>query len=215
MNKEFINTHKDAFLHDLNDGKLVYLMPNGGNPVWCTKSKMCSDELDLMWSNGSHVQDVVINDEYVEFRKALAEGKAIESQVKRDTHSMSYPTTQTEKNSVIWEIDTSKKFDGPADVYRIKPEGHTFPEGTWVLVGNNTKPVQYTTEQYPRNSGLAIKLWKPSRGEWCIFWNSEHSIRPKIAQYTTTNSYGHVTAQYNYNTFDYYIPFTGILPDHL
>lgn len=204
MNKELINKYKIEFDHWLAGGDLLYttnydVTTFQWNP-WRSKD---NDEAD-MW-NAIDIDKIVINDEYSTYRKALAEGKTIEY-----TDLRNYPNVGGW--GTMRQID---HFNRGVEYYRIKPEGYTFTEGTWVLVGNNTKPVQYTTEQYPRNSGLAIKEWKPSRGEWCLFWNSEHSVRPKLAQYITTNDYGHVTSQYNYNTFDYCMPFTGTLPEYL
>lgn len=69
MNKALINKYKTEFDHWLKDGKLLYNC--GQTWIECLKS--------FRWDNDIRNDlQFIINDEYVEFRKALAEGKIVE-----------------------------------------------------------------------------------------------------------------------------------------
>lgn len=72
MNKALVKKYKKEFDHWLNDGTL--LMANKNIKSWITLTNNTWDVEE------NFINDllIVINDEYAEFRKALAEGKTVE-----------------------------------------------------------------------------------------------------------------------------------------
>ena len=68
MNKELIKKYKMAFEHWLNGGKILYK----------DEFNNWENSEDIWDLRTEKVKDVIINDKYVEFRKAVAKGKKIE-----------------------------------------------------------------------------------------------------------------------------------------
>ena len=109
MNKELIITYFEEFKHWLNGGKVLSkytLLAEWSDcqteDIWRIPSKDISKVL------------IVINDEYVEFRKALAEGKTLQMYCKYDSiHPIWDDMTETIK---------SIGFVMPKENYRVKPE---------------------------------------------------------------------------------------------
>lgn len=101
MNKELILKYKTEFDHWLNGGKLRH------------KAYGKWEQTNNIWSyRTSDIAAVIIDDQYAEFRKALAEGKTVQ---KQDYYSRQWIDMKT------------ANFHGASDthyegVYRIKPE---------------------------------------------------------------------------------------------
>ena len=172
MNKELIKTYKTEFDHWLNGGKVLSkytLLPEWSDcqdeNIWRIPSKNITQVL------------IVINDEYVEFRKAMAEGKIIEYLNYKDE----------------WEnlVENCRKLEGvPVKDLRIKPEEPKFKVGDWVRVKTDTfeydgtarisKGVKrlsksdmwlFNENHYKCNPDNYIEHWQPKPDEWCWFWN--------------------------------------------
>lgn len=108
MNKEIINKFKKEFEHWLKGGKILYRRRNWVNP----NSWQSSDQI---WEHPDNSNlDIIINDEYVEFRKALADGKIVEYNPKSSIHDEWIELPINCRLSPT-RIDTIKN-------YRIKPE---------------------------------------------------------------------------------------------
>lgn len=216
MNKELIKKYKAEFEHWLNGGEIRY--KHKDSVAWWDRG--CWDY------STNYVQAIIIKDEYVEFRKALAEGKTIQI---------------INKFNEEWMDLNMVAFSGPAEYYRIKPEEHTFKVEDWVI---NTKP-PYNFGMEPsapfcitqdwldhiKEHGKTIQgntritgdlenfiPWQPKLGEWCWFHNGTveslyfykfHSIISEGYIADIPKDIEHVmTAQ----IFKYCEPFTGNLP---
>lgn len=104
MNKELILKYKTEFDHWLNGGKLrhkAYGKWEQTNNIWSCRT--------------ADIAAVVIDDEYVEFRKALAEGKTIQI---AGLNPIAHPTIY--KNSYV-DMEGGL-FDKAIELYRIKEE---------------------------------------------------------------------------------------------
>ena len=104
MNKELILKYKTEFDHWLNGGKLrhkAYGKWEQTNNIWSCRT--------------ADIAAVVIDDQYVEFRKALAEGKTIQI---AGLNPKAHPTIY--KNSYV--DMTGGLFDKAIELYRIKSE---------------------------------------------------------------------------------------------
>jgi hypothetical protein len=177
MNKQLILNNKEAFDHWLDGGKVlckyagIYPDSNGWRrfvDIWTTSDKYL----------------VIIDDEYVEFRKAVAEGKTIQSQVQYSTNGCSYPSPCEELKESRWETDTSSTFRGEVRLYRIKPEEPQFKVGDWVR-DKQTGAIHLHKEHCRVTKDVQDKyweLWKPQPDEWCWFLGDDYSDVPVFAK---------------------------------
>ena len=170
MNKELIKKYKDEFDHWLNGGKVLSkqtLLPEWSN---------CQDE--NIWkipSNNITKVLIVIDDEYVEFRKALAEGKVVQ---KQDYYSKQWIDMKNDN----FHSASDTQYEG---VYRIKPEEPKFKVGDWVIhngvVKQVTKVVDGLIDCLDNKVAVIMKeesleLWEPKPGEWCWVFNKLRGI---------------------------------------
>lgn len=164
MNKELIKQYKAEFDHWLNGGKLLFRPM--GKQIWFNSTSSPTD-----WA----VEAVyIINDEYVEFRKALAEGKTI--QVRRhingiETHTISNVTDML--NYAVSDVS-------------IKLDEHLFKVGDWIqfsttklllgkIAGFSSTNVPYCLSGRDKitPNTLELELWTPKPNEWCVFWRTD------------------------------------------
>ena len=160
---------------------------------------------DLVWADwdssiNEHI--IIINDEYLPYRKALAEGKTVER---------NYFSGIDNPNS--WE-PMREDFTGAPRFYRIKPEEPKFKVGDWVRQGTRVFQYSYTDLQYDKANPTHCQndeKWEPREGETCIFWDTRgsHTIIDTF-RHKTNNKY------HTENSFwNYCMPFTGTLPPHM
>ena len=154
MNKQLITTYFEEFKHWLNGGNILVKMSTGWSPVIA----------DYNW----HLNDrpYIINDDYVEFRKAGAEGKQLQ---------VSYNGGKTWFDKSYRKISWSK-----SQLVRIKPERHKFKTGDWVIHNGVVKRVTKAVDGYIDSLDTevavimkeeSLELWKPNEGEWCIMYD--------------------------------------------
>lgn len=172
MNKELINKYKPEFDHFLNEGKILYKHINSS--AWRN---------DEPWDYSPvYITAIIINDEYSEFRKALAEGKVIE---------------YLGQSSNVWHEVPEPDFNLHPTCYRIKPDGPKFKVGDFVtplnreincsvwqidnILSCNTL-VSGNTMLDPRT----IKPWTPVKGEWCWFYDNKFSKYAIVSQFKET-----------------------------
>lgn len=174
MNKELIRTYFEEFKHWLRGGKVLskYTLFSG----WSD----CQDE-DIWRIPNKNISEVliVIDDEYVEFRKATAEGKIIQLD---EAAKFSDPNRG-------W-VDLSCKSFGssthlfPVNYYRIKPERHKFKKGDWVVHNGVVKRVTKAIDGYIDSLDNAVavimkeeslELWKPKEKEY--FWYENDLVK--------------------------------------
>ena len=209
MNKELINKYKPEFDHWLNEGKLLCYTEVDG-PYY----EVTDEKWDFVCNIG-----FIINDEYVEFRKALAEGKTIQ-------HNNSYLYSMKEN----WIDLKSCFFPAPVKTYRIKPDEPKFKVGDFVRCvaqPQNASPLRITRlfqdNYYVMNSKLSfleyeLIPWTPVKGEWCWFWDKCTPHRPTLRQYDIfPEGYGEENMFHDseQNPFDFCEPFLNSRPSHL
>ena len=184
MNKELINKYKHEFDHWLNEGSVLINSDLGWCPIATEFAWSCNISVDAL---------LVINDEYVEFRKALTEGKTIQ-------------LNEAEKfaDSNRGWVDLSCKSFGksthlfPINYYRIKPDEPKFKVGDFVryaystparaLEINNINGNRY----YFTNSKMSclkheLDPWTPVKDEWCWFYDNKDSKYSHLAQFYDMN----------------------------
>ena len=157
MNKTLIRQYKTEFDHWLDGGKL--------------QAKFVYDQWEeapkdvFSYSMVNFI--LVIDDEYVEFRKALAEGKTVE-----------YLDFRNEWRNLK---ENCKKLEGvDLSRLRIKPDVPKFKVGDWVVhngvIKQVTKAVDGLINSLDNQVAVimkdeSLKLWEPKEGEWCWVFN--------------------------------------------
>ena len=206
MNKELIKHYINEFTHWLNDGSIRVVFTNDR---WI-------DSTSFDWSDKNNIKDIkyiIINDEYVEFRRALAEGKTVQYYKCVYTHEMCCNLDKYE-----WTDLQTSDFDKTLK-YRIKPEEPQFKVGDWVRDSRDNNLKQVINPNSPAALSDYIK-WKPQPGEWCWFYDNNHSLGIKtntvIAKFSHMYQNMYVSSHlidsgYFYNCE----PFIGELPTHL
>ena len=202
MNKELIKTYFKEFEHWLNDGKILHKDEFGN---W-------ENSRDIWDLRTERIKAIVINDEYVEFRKAGAEGKQLQ---------VSYDDGKTWFDKLYRKISWSK-----SQLVRIKPEKSKFKVGDWVIHNGVPKRVTKAVDGYidSLDNEVAVimkeeslKLWKPEDGKY--FWYKNDLVRFHETQANlgllleSARGRSYYPAEKNFE--DYCEPFIGRLPTTL
>ncbi len=233
MNKSLIKKYKPEFEHWLAGGTILYKHKN--SLAWRTTD--CWDyEIE-------YVQAIIINDKYVEFRKALAEGKIVQY------NFGNYGINRKDFPNTWKDLDTSVGILADRaypDNYRIKPEEPQFKVGDWVI---NTKPPHNFGKEpsapfcitqdwldHIKEHGKTIQgntritgdlenfiPWQPKPGEWCWFFDKNKDkgktnivLAKFISIYTSASSVYYKTSHLiDSGLFELCEPFIGELPNHL
>lgn len=172
MNKELIKKkYKKEFEHWLNGGNL--LMADENENVWITLP-------DNAWNLKDPFTGklfIVINDDFVEIRKAIAEGKTVEYNFGNfGQNRQDFPDVWKELDLSIGIIPNKTSPEN----YRIKSELEV-RVGEWLL---DTKYKTYDRVKEVFDTCVRIqsdfyitkdtitdgtfKIWRPEIGEWCI-----------------------------------------------
>lgn len=208
MNKQLINKYKPEFDHWLNGGKLLYKRLNS-NAWWNSEPWDYSPD---------YVTAIIISDEYVEFRKALAEGKTVQANV----NYWSFPETEEFNWQDIASPDSFNKFN--LLNLRIKPDEPKFKVGDFVryvpahalgaLEINNINGNRY----YFTNSEMScveheLEPWTPVKDEWCWFYDSKSGKSAALAQFKEINNDYFISI--TNTSWKYCEPFLNSLPSYL
>jgi hypothetical protein len=186
MNKEVIKKYKDVFDHWLDGGSILCRRKNNPKESW-------NEIKEPLWLDAYLY---TINDEYVEFRLALAEGKTIQ-------------VVESKDKWVDYEIGTP--FYQIPENYRIKPDESNFAVGDWVrhpesqsVYQINSLNIVHGTEHF--------ELWTPQPNEWCWVWD-DSSYAPYLDkfQYMINNKFGSGIGGV-IDEWEYCEPFIGTLP---
>ena len=202
MNKQLIITYFEEFKHWLNGGKLLHKDEFGN---W-------ENTRDIWDLRSERIKAVIINDEFVEFRKAGAEGKQLQ---------VSYNGGKTWFDKLYRKISWSK-----SQLVRIKPERYKFKKGDWVIHNGVAKRVTKAVDGYidSLDNEVAVimkeeslELWEPRGEEY--FWYKNDLVRFHKTQTNlgllleSARGCSYYQAEKNFE--DYCEPFVGKLPSNL
>lgn len=211
MNKELINKYKPEFDHWLNGGELLLGYKSKVEPIeW---KILVEDDWD--YCTTKHI--IIINDKYVEFRKALVEGKIVQylgpySNVWHEVqepdfnlHPTCYRIKPDEPKFKVGDFVTHESLKITRQITKVDDDFIYFKEGSWAL---------------PHVEGFSNKLilWTPIKGEWCWFWDKCTPHRPTLRQYDIfPEEYGEENRFHDseQNPFDFCEPFLNSRPSHL
>lgn len=116
LNKELILKYRSEFDHLVNGGTCLYKLQSD---KWYQNAELIFTDYDYK----DMVSVVIINDQYVDFREALANGKVIETMIFKNDYPSSILMAHKRKLSgkEIWvEMEKESEFIGPLCCYRIK-----------------------------------------------------------------------------------------------
>ena len=199
MNKQLILKYKKEFDHHLNGGKVL---------VRNSLGEWCSARLE-MWECREE-GPVVVDDEYVEFRKALSEGKPVQCCLLSDPGMQSETELAINREFQWKNIEESHFAKGYATShYRIKPE---FEVGDWVRHPQSNTIYRITPTNLVHGTEH-FESWEPQTNEWCWFW--KQGFVPWIGKFIAIDgeeycSYYEEEFVRNYST--HCEPFMGELP---
>ena len=197
MNKELIKKYKAEFNHWLNNGEVLSCAIknklNGFVVDWQPMSSYTAK-----WDDENIAY--IINDKYVEFRKAGIEGKQLQVCYPDSTN----PTTWYDKSyhKISWS---------DSQLVRIKPEP-TIKVDDWLFnlqyktYHRVNKVLSDKVELNEFNVLLSAinnhnyKLWKPEVGEWCVI------------DEVTPNNKNFIVQKWEENAKWTPIPYTGPIP---
>ena len=196
MNKALIKKYKAEFEHWLNGGNLLVRFATAKNPY---KWYNIEEDFDAKSWNGHYGAQYIIDDKYVEFRKALVEGKTIQIYDIIKQHP-----DNPEFDVYDWKDFKSFKpysrFTYEPNKYRIKPEEPKFNIGDWVV--NKTSKqriIKKVTSVYSDSVTVGdstvginvmlikdLELWQPKLNDWCWFYDVPHYDMPVLQKFVTT-----------------------------
>lgn len=217
MNIDTIKKYKNEFDHFVNGGKLLCARARDYKLNWL---KATGNHPEFFNTNDEYYI-YIIDDEYVELRKALAEGKTIQH--------ISATTGEWVDFNKGFEPTPSYTFLTTPEYYRIKPEEPKFKVGDFVRYVHSTpaKALEINNingnRYYFTNSEMScleyeLELWTPVKGEWCWFWDKCTPHRPTLRQYDifpegySEENMFHDSEQ---NPFDFCEPFLNSRPSYL
>ena len=209
MNKELIKTYKAEFDHWLNGGTLLYRCFNYIEQEFTAWEK-CN--VGFSWNTSDiYTPCIIINDELVEIRKALAEGKTV--QYNFGNHGINKKDFPNEWKDLDQSIGILADRTCPEN-YRIKPEEPKFKVGDWVRDLRDNRVFQINSVNF--NLKLSTKNtvyvhWQPKKGEWCWFW--DEWFKTSLLLQFKNNVYQYEA--FNGLEYEYCEPFLGELPTNL
>lgn len=190
MNLETLKKYWNELEHYKNGGSLLARIwitdDNDGDEsytIWYKVGCECWDINKVFnYALDYHKLQIIINDEYSIYRKALAEGKVIE---------------YLGQSSNVWHKVPEPDFNLHPTCYRIKPDEPKFKVGDFVryirahapraLEINNINGNRY----YFTNSEMScleheLESWTPVKNEWCWFYDSKSSKYAIVSQFKET-----------------------------
>ena len=214
MNLETLKKYWNELEHYKNGGSLLARIwitdDNDGDKsytIWYKVGCECWDINKVYnYTLDYHKVQIIINDEYSIYRKALAEGKAIE---------------YLGQFSNVWHEVPEPDFNLHPTCYRIKPDEPKFKVGDFVKFTDisNKHPQQiikiedevaYT--EFNKCLLTQLILWTPVKGEWCWFYDSKFSKSTVISQFKEKCDDGFVTN--TDTTWNFCEPFLNSIPSY-
>ena len=210
MNKQLIITYFEEFDHWLHNGNdsIHVIFYNTQYKEWD-----CLLDWNQIWEQDNMDFIPIINDKYVEFRKALAESKTIQV----DINYWAFPETDI-KNYQDLPKDFTNWNKYEVSCYRIKPEELQFKEGDWIRNNSSDTIFKYTSNMLKPNLSCC-EHWKPRPNELCWFWTPTEKKYPKLGKFLCMFGFSYYAkfgdANYSGESNTCCEPFIGTLPTHL
>lgn len=193
MNKALILKYKTEFDYWLNGGNVQVYYKKDDEPKWLTDEECIEyeghDNFSHIIRNSLEPEDVliIIDDEYIEFRKALAEGNTI--QYYECIYEDEMDINLDMYDWLDWKSATPSSSFTKMLKYRIKPEEPKFKVGDWIRDGKTIYQFIEPSSIYSYESSLQrCELWQPQPGELVIL-NNKNDVISIIKYNGETNVY--------------------------
>ena len=212
MNLKLIKKYEKEFLHMLHGGEVTM---GKKDPITCMVKWYPSVLNPFVETSDSII--IVIDDVYLPYRKALAEGRHIQFfNTKERLYDSSKPLH-------TWQdTDTIRAHGRPSD-YRIKPEEPRFKVGDWITVngpaGTFIECISGINDDTYVLSGTNIcyksqaTKWEPKEGDLCVVWDNDDIDCAVIIKFDYIDASGKYSCSHTW--WDNCMPFTGVLPPHM
>ena len=176
MNKKLIITYFEEFKYWLNGGKIL-----SKNTLLAEWSDTQSEDIWRIPDEDISKVLIVIDDEYIDYRKALIEGKTVQY------NFGNYGINKKDFPNIWKDLDLSIGILAERacpENYRIKPEEPKFKVGDWVVhngaIKQVTKAVDGLIDSLDNQVAVIMKdesleLWEPKEGEWCIMHDTNEN----------------------------------------
>ena len=212
--KELLEKYWNELEHYKNGGKLAgrrwVIDPNDGDSsftIWYEIDSCSTWMMEDLLTNPQDRLELIINDEYFIYRKALAEGKVIE---------------YLGQSSNVWHEVPEPDFNLHPTCYRIKPDEPKFKVGDFVKFTDisNKHPQQiikiedevaYT--EFNKCLLTQLILWTPVKNEWCWFYDIKSVKSAALAQFKEMNNEYFMSI--TDTSWKYCEPFLNSLPSYL
>lgn len=200
MNLETLKKYWNELEHYKNGGSLLARIwitdDNDGDEsytIWYKVGCECWDINKVYnYTLDYHKVQIIINDEYSIYRKALVEGKTVQANI----NYWSFPETEEFNWQDIASPDSFNKFN--LINLRIKPNEPKFKVGDFVRYVHSTQAIALEINNingnryYFTNSEMSclkheLEPWTPIKNEWCWFY------------YNPDNKYSHLAQFYDMN----------------
>jgi len=166
MTVEQATKHKEIIKWWLDNPEKGVWFQNYKSDKWHLSYKPAFIELD------TYVQ----NDKHAKARKWKADGKQLQRRTLwNDNCNFNKSWNDYDKSNTI-----STNHNGTEVEYRIKPNEPKLKAGDWVIDNGNTNTEICQIRQIMLDCSVddfdtRFKLWKPTKDEWCVFWNDNTS----------------------------------------
>jgi len=198
MDKELIRDNKECFDHWLAGGKLLCKLTTRTTAKY--EQWLDPEDRDnelAIFNDVGYGAIYIINDEYSDYRKALAEGaELLQCYQGRGSTGEREPFNGTFNSNFT---------------YTIKPDEPKLKVGDWV-VGYDSSIYQYNGTV--TSESMIKELWKPQPGEYCKFYDVDDVIFT-VAPYGFCDYSSEIQLEYFSSNFDYCEPYLEPLPTHL
>lgn len=236
MNLETLKKYWNELEHYKNGGSLLARIwitdDNDGDKsytIWYKVGCECWDINKVYnYTLDYHKVQIIINDEYSIYRKALTEGKIIQIYDVIEQH-ISNPSLDKFGWKDFKSFTASSPFSKTPDFYRIKPDEPKFKVGDFVT-HESLKIIRQITKvdddfiyfkegswALPHVEGFSNKLilWTPVKDEWCWFYDN-----PNKDKYCNLSQFGGESNGRCFKTncgtpWNFCEPFLNSLPSYL
>lgn len=203
MNIDTIKKYKREFDHFVNGGKLLWARAKDSKLSWY-QAKESNPEF---FNTNDEYHIYIMDDEYVEFRKALAEGKIIQL---NEAEKFADSNRGWVDLSCISLGDSTNLF--PVNYYRIKPEEQHIKIGDYLydIQFNKYHRIENILDEKVETKLFRIykssindydyRLWKPKAGELVVMYSEDYST-------------GFTVTLWEENSKFIPVPFTGEVPE--
>ena len=233
MNLETLKKYWNELEHYKNGGSLLARIwitdDNDGDKsytIWYKVGCECWDINKVYnYTLDYHKVQIIINDEYSIYRKALTEGKIIQIYDVIEQH-ISNPSLDKFGWKDFKSFTASSPFSKTPDLYRIKPDEPKFKVGDFVRYIHTTYPRALEINNinggryYFTNSEMScleheLEPWTPVKNEWCWFYDN-----PNKDKYCNLSQFGGESNGRCFKTncgtpWNFCEPFLSSLPSYL